>query len=61
MAWVFDRVPKSYMGVRVIDGDLNDLRFLDKRNVIVGLKYKFQTGDGADNISAFSSGFATVV
>ena len=30
-------LPKSYLGFSVIDGDKNDLRFLDPRGVIVGL------------------------
>ncbi len=34
------KLPKKYLGKPVIDGDLNDLRFLDKKNVIVGLVAK---------------------
>lgn len=30
-------LPKSYLGIPVVDGDKNDLRFLDPRGVIVGL------------------------
>lgn len=33
-------IPQSYMGLPVVDGDETDLRFLDGRNVIVGLKEK---------------------
>ena len=33
-------LPQTWQGFEVIDGDLSDLRFLDKRNVIVGLKAK---------------------
>lgn len=41
MAVVFrGSIPKSYLGRKVIDGDQNDLRFLDQRNVVVGLKAK---------------------
>lgn len=40
VAIVFDKLPKTYMGIEVIDGDTNDLRFLDKRGVIVGLTAK---------------------
>jgi hypothetical protein len=58
VAMVFDVVPNEYEGVRVVSGDDTDLRFLDDRGVIVGLKYKNQTGKGADNKSAFTSGFA---
>lgn len=32
-----DKLPTTYMGRPVINGDINDLRFLDKKNVIVGL------------------------
>lgn len=38
VAVVFDKkLPKTYMGKKVIDGTKHDLRFLDKKNVIVGL------------------------
>ena len=40
VAMVFKTVPKTYMGYKVIDGDTYDMRYLDKKNVIVGLKYK---------------------
>ena len=33
-------LPDVWNGVKVIDGDLYDTRFIDERNVIVGLKYK---------------------
>jgi len=33
-------LPKFYKGVKVFNGDTNDLRFLDERGVIVGLKAK---------------------
>ena len=33
-------LPKTYKGFKVIDGDLHDLRFLDNKNVVVGLKEK---------------------
>lgn len=35
-----DKLPKTWQGFEVIDGDLDDLRFLDKRGVVVGLKAK---------------------
>lgn len=35
-----DKLPKYYDNKKVIDGDLHDLRFLDDKNVIVGLRYK---------------------
>lgn len=33
-------LPKTYLGFRVIDGDISDLRFKDPRGVIVGLRAK---------------------
>lgn len=33
-------LPKTYLGHKVIDGDISDARFLDPRGVIVGLRYK---------------------
>lgn len=58
VAMVFDKVPANFEGYNVIDGDKSDLRFLDDKKVIVGLKYKKLTGKGADNKAAFDSGFA---
>jgi hypothetical protein len=40
VAAVFHKVPQSYMGRTVINGDEHDLRFLDPVGVIVGLKAK---------------------
>ena len=37
IAVVFNKLPRTYLGRKVIDGDLNDLRFLDPKNSIVGL------------------------
>jgi len=34
------------------------LRFLDKKGVVCGLKYKKMTGKGANNQLAFENGFA---
>jgi len=33
-------LPKSWGGRDIVDGDLNDLRFLDAKNVVVGLRSK---------------------
>lgn len=41
-----NELPKFYKGYPVINGDETDLRFLDGKNVIVGLKYKYLTGKG---------------
>ena len=40
VAMVFDKVPAEYMGKEVIDADEHDLRFLDKKGCIAGLKDK---------------------
>ena len=58
VAMVFDKLPSVYKGYEVINADVDDLRFLDKKGgVICGLKYKKMTGRGADNTKAFKSGF----
>lgn len=58
VAVVFDELPETYKGYKVINGDESDLRFKDEKNVVVGLKYKKMTGKGADNKKAFESGFS---
>lgn len=40
VAVVFNKVPEVWEGMKVIDGDKSDLRFLDGTGVIVGLKAK---------------------
>ena len=50
VAMVFNKVPETYKGYRVINGDESDLRFLDEKNVIVGLKAK---GEGKKDKSGF--------
>lgn len=50
VAVVFDKLPKTYMGYEVIDGDKTDLRFLDPKDVIVGLTAK---GDAKKDTSGF--------
>ena len=40
VAAVFDEVPETYMGKTVINADETDLRFLDPKGVIAGLKAK---------------------
>jgi hypothetical protein len=37
-------LPKVYKGYKVINGDLHDLRFLDQKNVVVGLTHKKTNG-----------------
>ncbi len=58
VAIVFDKLPTTYKGYTVINGDLSDLRFNDEKNVVVGLKYKKLTGAGSDNKKVFETGFA---
>jgi len=62
VAMVFDALPKTYLGYKVVNGDENDLRFLDEKNVIVGLKYKKNTGKGGaeKNKEAMLDGFVIV-
>ena len=40
VAVVFDEVPEKYEGYKVVDGDLTDLRFLDEKGCVIGLKAK---------------------
>ena len=40
VAMVFDKIPSEYMGRVVNDADEHDLRFLDPKNTIAGLKAK---------------------
>jgi hypothetical protein len=46
-----EELPKSFNGFEVVNGDKSDLRFLDKPNVIVGLKYKLMTGRGTKGVN----------
>lgn len=59
VAMVFDKLPETYEGFEVVNADETDLRFLDKRGVICGLKYKKVTSKGGaeKNRIAFESGF----
>jgi hypothetical protein len=50
VAVAFNRLPETYLGLPVIDGDQSDLRFLDPKGVIVGLKAK---GKGKRDTSGF--------
>jgi hypothetical protein len=40
VAAVYLTVPETYIGRTVINGDETDLRFLDPKGVVVGLKAK---------------------
>ena len=44
-----DKLPEYYDNKKVIDGDLHDLRFLDDKDVIVGLRYKGNNKDLNNN------------
>ena len=59
VAIVMTELVNNINGYEVVNGDETDLRFLDKKNVIVGLKYKNITGAGGKvkNELALSSGF----
>jgi hypothetical protein len=50
-------LPKEYLGYQVINGDETDLRFLDKRNSIVGLKAK---GKAKKDTSGFVKDYGEV-
>jgi hypothetical protein len=50
VAAVFDAVPEDYMGRQVINADEHDLRFLDAKGVIAGLKAK---GRAKKDLSGF--------
>jgi hypothetical protein len=50
-AIVFDSLPAVYNGYKVIDGTETDLRFLDPKNVIVGLLAK---GKAKKDLSGFT-------
>lgn len=43
-------LPATWRGFKVVDGDVSDLRFLDGKNVVVGLKAK---GKGRKDTSGF--------
>lgn len=40
VAAVFDKLPDTYMGLPVVDADEDDLRFLDPKGAVLGLKAK---------------------
>ena len=50
VAAVFDKLPDSYMGYKVINGDESDVRFYDESGVIVGL---VQKGEAKTDESGF--------
>ena len=58
VAVVFDRVPTEWEGWTVIDGDADDMRWLDPVGVIVGLKAK---GAARKDITGFVVRLATKI
>ncbi len=54
VAVVFDTLPETYLGRRVIDGTETDLRFLDDKNVIVGLIAKAKAKKDDSGFTVFT-------
>lgn len=54
VAVVFDKIPNKFEGFKVVDGDENDLTFLQKNGVVIGLYLKNTT----NNKKAYKTGFA---
>jgi len=50
-------LPKTYKGFKVVSGDDHDLRFLDKTNVVVGLKEKLSLNKATGKLDRDKSGF----
>ena len=51
VAVVFEKsLPETWQGVKVINGDESDVRFMDQTGVVVGLKAK---GEGKKDQSGF--------
>ena len=48
-------LPETYLGIKVVDGDLDDLRFNDPKGVIVGLRVKSSKNEKKNQI--IESGF----
>ena len=51
---VFEKLPATFKGYKVLDGDIDDNRFEDKKNTITGLKFK---GSKKKLLGAIASGF----
>jgi hypothetical protein len=49
IAVVFEEVPDTFYGYKVVNGDANDLIFLQPKGVVVGLKYKNVIKKGFSN------------
>lgn len=55
VAVVFDKLPETYLGRKVIDGDITDVRFKDPKNIIVGLKAKGPAKKDKSNFVVFTA------
>lgn len=54
-------VPAEYKGMKVINGDVNDLRFTDPKGVIIGLKAKFPMGTKKEDKEIQAKKFAICI
>jgi len=52
-----NKLPETYKGFKVINGDEHDLRFLDQKNVVVGLKEKLSLNKATGKLDRDKSGF----
>ena len=52
------KLPTKFNGYDVVTGDESDLRFLDRKNVVIGLTFK---GSHSDMIKAIRSGFVVKI
>ena len=50
-------LPETYKGFKVVSGDDHDLRFLDQKNVVVGLKEKLSLNKATGKLDRDTSGF----
>lgn len=46
----YPQIPKQFKGYKVISGDETDLRYMDEKGTVVGLKYKRTKGDSVEKI-----------
>jgi len=46
----YPQIPKEFKGYKVIDGDISDVRYLDEKGSVIGLKYKRTKGDTVEKI-----------
>lgn len=56
VAVVFDKLPETYLGRPVINGDDTDLRFLDPKGVVVGLKAKGKAKKDTSGFTVITGG-----